>query len=84
MDIPIKMDGVKEIMKRNKKNSGFTNEGDDIMASSAKPNNRAFMLKTEKVNQFLTKKGGADKVMDRFFAHKPKNGVSTPLKGKDV
>lgn len=32
----------------------------------------------------LTKKGDIDKVMDRFFAHKPKDGVKTPLKGKDV
>lgn len=71
-------------VKRNSKRSVFEGEGDDVMASVAKPNNRAFTLKSNKVNQFLKKKGGADKVMDRFFAHKPKNGVRTPLKGKDV
>lgn len=59
-------------------------KGDDIMASIAKPNNRAFTLKAEKVNQFLCQKGTSKKTMDRFFAHKPKDGVVTPLKGKNV
>lgn len=66
------------------KDKNFTDKGDEDMATLAKPNNRAFTLETGKVDQFLAKKSGADKVMKRFFAHKPKNGVKTPLKGKDV
>ena len=68
----------------NSRNENFTKEGDENMTTVAKPNNRAFTSKTEKVDQFLTKKGDADKVMNRFFAHKPKSGVKTPLKGKNV
>jgi hypothetical protein len=78
------MDGVKMSNGTNSKDKNFTKEGDDDMTTVAKPNNRAFTLKTEKVDQFLTKKGDTDKVMNRFFAHKPKKGVKTPLKGKDV
>lgn len=66
------------------KDKNFTDKGDEDMATLAKPNNRAFTLEAEKVDQFLAKKSGADKVMERFFAHKPKNGVKTPLKGKNV
>lgn len=61
----------------------FTNEGDDIMASIAKPNTRAFRLRSDKVEQFLEKSSSVDKVMGRFQAHKPKNGVVTPSKGKN-
>ena len=69
------MDGVKMSNGTNSKDKNFTKEGDDDMTTVAK---------TEKVDQFLTKKGDTDKVMNRFFAHKPKKGVKTPLKGKDV
>lgn len=41
----------------NSKDKNFTKEGDDDMTTVAKPNNRAFTLKTEKVDQFLTKRG---------------------------
>lgn len=59
-------------------------EGDDTMASIAKPSNRAFTLKPEKVDQFLRKNDNSKKAIERFFAHRPKDGVVTHLKGKDV
>lgn len=61
-----------------------TKEEEETMASIAKPNTRAFMLKTDKVNQFMQGSSVSKKVMDRFYAHKPKDGVVTPLKGKNV
>ncbi len=61
-----------------------TKEEEGTMASITKPNTRAFMLKEDKVNQFMQKSSGSKKVMDRFYAHKPKDGVVTPLKRKDV
>lgn len=49
----------------------------------SKPNTRAFILKSDKVDKFMKKKSDSKVVMDRFYAHKPKDGVVTPLKGKD-
>lgn len=42
------------------------------------------MIKTDKVNQFMQGNSGSKKVMDRFYAHKPKDGVVTPLKGNKI
>lgn len=67
-----------------KQNNKNTKKEEEAMASIAKPNTRAFMLKTEKVTQFMQENSASKKVMDRFYAHKPKDGVVTPLKGKNV
>ena len=61
-----------------------TKEEEGIMAAVAKPNTRAFMLKPDKVGQFVKKNDVSKRTMDRFHAHKPKDGVTTPLKKKDV
>ena len=53
-----------------------------IMAAVAKPNTRAFRLRPDKVDQFVKRNGSFDKAMERFQAHRPKNGVETPSKGK--
>ena len=42
-------------------------------------NNRVFLLKAEKVDQFFSQKGDIDKVLNRFFSHMPKSGVRTPF-----
>ncbi|WP_156111847.1 hypothetical protein [Eubacterium sp. ER2] len=52
------------------------------MAAVAKPNTRAFRLRPDKVDQFVKRNGSFDKAMERFQAHRPKNGVETPSKGK--
>ncbi len=68
-----------------KKKKKCTKENDDTMASIAKLSNRAFLLKSDKIELFLSKDSGSDKVMRRFFAYRPKDGVTTPLKkGKNV
>lgn len=69
---------------KNRQNIKRTDKGDEDMATITKPNNRAFTLQADKVEQFLSQKSQTKKVMDRFFAHKPKDGVKTPLKGKNV
>lgn len=61
-----------------------TKEEENTMASIAKPNTRAFILSPDKVGKFTQNSSVAKKVMDRFYAHKPKDGVVTPLKGKNV
>lgn len=53
------------------------------MAAVTKPNTRAFRLRPDKVSQFVGEKSSLNKVMERFQAHKPKNGVVTPSKGKN-
>lgn len=71
--------------KGKKQQETHKDKGDDTMASIAKPCNSAFTLKSDKVEQFLQRKNCSEKTMDRFFAHKPKEGVVTPFKkGKDV
>lgn len=54
------------------------------MAMIAKPNNRAFVLESDKVEQFVKKNDKSKKAMERFYAHSPKEGVVTPMKGKNV
>ena len=54
------------------------------MAAVAKPSTRAFRLRPDKVDQFLKRTDSFDKTMERFQAHKPKQGVETPSKGKHV
>ena len=71
-------------MRRKQDKDKNTKEEEETMASIAKPNTRAFMLREDKVDQFMKKAGSSKKVMDRFYAHKPKDGVVTPLKGKNV
>lgn len=73
-----------DFMKSKKDRHGCNKEEEGIMSTVAKPNTRAFVLKTDKVDQFVKKEGVSDKVMERFHAHKPRYGVITPLKGKDV
>lgn len=80
----VKTGGINVFMKVHNNKQKHERERDDTMASIAKPNNRAFTLKSEKVSQFLCKNGSSKKTLERFFAHKPKDGVVTPLKGKDV
>ena len=53
-----------------------------VMAAVAKPSTRAFRLRPDKVDQFIEKNDSFAKTMERFQAHKPKNGVVTPSKGK--
>lgn len=67
-----------------KANNENTKEEEDTMTSISKPNTRAFMLKPDKVDKFMEKNSGSKVVMDRFYAHRPKDGVVTPLKGKNV
>lgn len=55
---------------------------EDVMAAIAKPSTRAFRLRPDKVDQFVEKNGSFARTMERFQAHKPKNGVVTPSKGK--
>lgn len=50
----------------------------------AKPNTRAFALREDKVEQFMKKNDASKKTLERFRAHKPKNGVVTPTKGRNV
>ena len=71
-------------MSKERNKNQYTKEEEEAMASIAKPNTRAFKLRTEKVNQFMQGNSGSKKAMDRFYAHKPKDGVVTPLKGKNV
>lgn len=43
--------------------------------------NRAFVLDSEKLDDFLSQsKHDGKKAMDRFFSHQPKEGVITPFK----
>lgn len=60
-----------------------TKEEEGIMAAVAKPNTRAFVLRADKVDQFVKKNDASRKAVERFHAHRPKDGVVTPLKGKD-
>lgn len=56
------------------------------MAVVAKPSNRAFRLRPEKVDQFMAGNNSSfERTMKRFQAHKPKNvsGVSESSKGKN-
>lgn len=69
-------------MEQEKKIRENTKEEEGIMVA-AKPNTRAFMLNAEKVEQFLKKNDASQKALERFRAHKPKDGVITPLKGKN-
>ena len=50
----------------------------------AKPNTRAFTIREDKVEQFMKKNNASKKTLERFRAHKPKNGVVTPTKGRNV
>lgn len=67
---------------QNKKDQ-HSEEEEGIMAV-AKPNTRAFMLRADKVDQFVKKNDASRKAMERFNAHKPKDGVVTPTKGRNV
>lgn len=69
--------------KKQGKPSKTTNEEEGIMAAVAKPNTRAFMLKADKVEQFVKRNDASQRAMERFRAHKPKSGVVTPLKGNN-
>lgn len=69
-------------MKKKQTKSQTAKEEEGIMAV-AKPNTRAFMLRADKVDQFVKKNDASEKAMERFRAHKPKNGVITPAKGRN-
>lgn len=46
-----------------------------------KPTNRAFVLSSDKAEAFFNNKDdGTKKVLERFFAHQPKEDVQTPYK----
>lgn len=77
----IKKGGV--IVSREPKKEEHTKEEEGIMAV-AKPNTRAFVLSAEKVDQFVKRNNASQKAAERFRAHRPKSGVSTPLKGRNV
>lgn len=68
----------------NKETSKHTKDKEGIMAAVAKPNTRAFRLSPDKVDQFVKRGSSCGRTMERFQAHKPKNGVVTPSKGKNV
>lgn len=59
-------------------------EEESKMATIAKPSTPAFMLRTDKVDEFLERKNTSEKVLERFYAHKPKAGVKTPFKENDA
>lgn len=71
-------------MSKEPKKKKRTKEEEGIMATVAKPNTRAFVLRADKVDQFVKRNDASKRAAERFHAHKPKNGVSTPLKGKNV
>ena len=51
------------------------------MPVTIKPKNYAFVLREEKTEEFLAqKKGDGKKILERFNAHKPKNGIVNPYK----
>ena len=51
------------------------------MQSVSKPITPAFILREDKVSEFLeNKKHGFNKAMERFEKHQPKKGVTTPFK----
>lgn len=60
--------------------SDSTNERNGSMATIAKPENAAFIVKPEKAALFLNEKSASQKTLERFFAHKPNEGVKTPFK----
>lgn len=59
-------------------------EEESKMATIAKPSTPAFMLRADKMDEFLKRKNTSEKVLERFYAHKPKAGVKTPFKENDV
>lgn len=60
-------------------------KGERKMAVAIKPTNKAFILDPDKADAFFNNKNnGAKKTLNRFFAHQPKKGVTTPYKGKNV
>lgn len=54
------------------------------MATIVKTSTPAFMLRADKMDEFLKRKNTSEKVLERFYAHKPKAGVKTPFKENDV
>ena len=70
-------DDSKKVLNKTKDKEG------DTMAV-AKPNTRAFTIREDKVEQLTKKNNASKKTLERFRAHKPKNGVVTPTKGRNV
>ena len=68
--------------QNNKRQKKSTKEEEGIMATVAKPNTRAFVLSADKVEQFVKRNNASQRATERFHAHRPKDGVSTPLKGR--
>lgn len=51
------------------------------MAAISKPNNGAFVLKSNKVSEFFSSKGSTSSdALKRFAGRKPKDGIVTPFK----
>ncbi len=69
-----------DFLEINSEDEDYTKEEDGIMAVVAKPSTRAFMLKSDMVEQFVKKNVASKKALERFHAHKPKGNVNTPLK----
>ena len=67
-----------------KKGLNKTKDKEGNTMAVAKPNTRAFTLREDKVEQFMKKNDTSKKTLERFRAHKPKNGVVTPTKGRNV
>ena len=65
-----------------KKKKAKEKKEEGIMAVVAKPNTRAFVLDASKVDQFVKRNDASKRATERFRAHKPKDGVITPLKGR--
>lgn len=51
------------------------------MSATAKPRTGAFILQAEKSDKFFAQKENrSDKAINRFMAHRPKNGIVSPFK----
>lgn len=79
---------LKRCMMSEKKEENIINqqkiEEESKMATIVKTSMPAFMLRVDKMDEFLKRKNTSEKVLERFYAHKPKAGVKTPFKENDV
>lgn len=75
-------EGVLGMDKKQDDSGGEFLKEDDTMAVLAKPCNNSFDLDNSKAVEFFntSKNKNATKAIERFMAHKPKEGVSAPFK----
>lgn len=58
-------------------------KGDGTMSAILKPRTGAFVLRADRSKEFFSQeKNKADKTIDRFLAHKPKDGIVNPFKNE--